>query len=175
MLTHLMLWRHLTVCLVHQNIICCTNVCLATSFLIFLLDAYTYSLCLQEKLDMELQVRFWPASCHQCSFAEITLTKSHFCKICLRLKHFLSLNYTRTHVYIDVLKCLHALSHNILFQYYQNSIEMIRSDFLAGHWKPYLLRALTLQPCYNGPINGGEVIFSTYTQYPIDVIMSELT
>ncbi|OQU77002.1 hypothetical protein SORBI_3010G253200 [Sorghum bicolor] len=45
-----------------------------------------------------------------------------------------------------------------LLEYYQNSIEMIRSDFLAGHWKPYLLRALTLQPCYNGPIIGGEVV-----------------
>jgi hypothetical protein len=50
---------------------------------------------------------------------------------------------------------------------------MIRSDFLAGHWKPYLLRALTLQPCYNGPINGGEVSFSTDAQY-LDVFMSEL-
>lgn len=45
-----------------------------------------------------------------------------------------------------------------LLEHYQNSIEMVRSDFLAGHWKPYLLRALTLQPCYNGPINGGEVV-----------------
>ncbi|CAN6220188.1 unnamed protein product [Urochloa humidicola] len=46
---------------------------------------------------------------------------------------------------------------NVL-EHYENSIEMIRSDFLAGHWKPYLLRALTLQPCYNGPTNGGEVV-----------------
>ncbi|CAN6192994.1 unnamed protein product [Urochloa humidicola] len=45
-----------------------------------------------------------------------------------------------------------------LLEHYENSIEMIRSDFLAGHWKPYLLRALTLQPCYNGPTNGGEVV-----------------
>ncbi|KAF8772151.1 hypothetical protein HU200_006149 [Digitaria exilis] len=44
-----------------------------------------------------------------------------------------------------------------LLEHYQNSIEMIRGDFIAGYWKPYLLRALTLQPCYNGPINGGEV------------------
>ncbi|KAL6873876.1 hypothetical protein ACP4OV_013958 [Aristida adscensionis] len=44
-----------------------------------------------------------------------------------------------------------------LLEHYQSSIEMIRRDFLSGHWKPYLLRALTLQPCYNGPINGGEV------------------
>jgi hypothetical protein len=45
----------------------------------------------------------------------------------------------------------------ILFQHYQSSIEMTRRDFLHGHWKPYLLRALTLQPCYDGPTNGGEV------------------
>jgi hypothetical protein len=52
---------------------------------------------------------------------------------------------------------------------------MTRREFLNGYWKLYLLRALTLEPCYDGPTNGGEVIFSTYTQYPIDVIMSELT
>ncbi|TVU07715.1 hypothetical protein EJB05_41081 [Eragrostis curvula] len=45
-----------------------------------------------------------------------------------------------------------------LLEHYQCSIEMIRRDFLSGHWKPYLLRAVTLQPCYNGPINGGEVV-----------------
>ncbi|KAM0821317.1 hypothetical protein ACQ4PT_072325 [Festuca glaucescens] len=43
-----------------------------------------------------------------------------------------------------------------LLEHYQNSIEMIRRDFLSGHWKPYLLRALTIQPCYDGPINGGQ-------------------
>jgi hypothetical protein len=59
-----------------------------------------------------------------------------------------------------VLNCLHSLPSIILFQRHQSSIEMIRRDFLSGHWKPYLLRALTLQPCYNGPINGGEVFFS---------------
>ncbi|KAL6603260.1 hypothetical protein ACP70R_043621 [Stipagrostis hirtigluma subsp. patula] len=45
-----------------------------------------------------------------------------------------------------------------LLEHHQSSIEMIRRDFLSGHWKPYLLRAITLQPCYNGPINGGEVV-----------------
>ncbi|GJM97518.1 hypothetical protein PR202_ga14450 [Eleusine coracana subsp. coracana] len=45
-----------------------------------------------------------------------------------------------------------------LLEDHQSSIEMIRRDFLSGHWKPYLLRALTLQPCYNGPTNGGEVV-----------------
>ncbi|CAD6338439.1 unnamed protein product [Miscanthus lutarioriparius] len=114
-------------------------------------------ICL-EKLDMELQVRVLACKLPLVFVHRDYFNEEPFCEICLRLKHFLSLNYARTHVYIDVLKCLHALSHHILFQYYQSSIEMIRSDFLAGHWKPYLLRALTLQPCYNGPINGGEVV-----------------
>ncbi|XP_051199033.1 L-arabinokinase [Lolium perenne] len=48
-----------------------------------------------------------------------------------------------------------------LLEHYHNSIEMIRRDFLSGHWKPYLLRALTLQPCYDGPINGGQVAART--------------
>ncbi|KAG2648476.1 hypothetical protein PVAP13_1NG027200 [Panicum virgatum] len=44
-----------------------------------------------------------------------------------------------------------------MLEHYQCGIEMIRRDLLTGHWKPYLLRAITLQPCYDGPINGGEV------------------
>lgn len=36
---------------------------------------------------------------------------------------------------------------------------MIRRDLLTGHWKPYLERALSLKPCYEGGINGGEVCF----------------
>jgi hypothetical protein len=40
---------------------------------------------------------------------------------------------------------------------------MIRRDLHTGHWKPYLERALTLKPCYDGPINGGEVTFSSFT------------
>lgn len=34
---------------------------------------------------------------------------------------------------------------------------MIRRDLLTGHWAPYLERALSLTPCYNSGINGGEV------------------
>lgn len=34
---------------------------------------------------------------------------------------------------------------------------MIRRDLLTGHWRPYLERAMTLNPCYEGGINGGEV------------------
>lgn len=34
---------------------------------------------------------------------------------------------------------------------------MIRRDLLTGHWKPYLERAISLKPCYEGGINGGEV------------------
>uniref|UniRef100_A0A453NA86 Galactokinase N-terminal domain-containing protein n=1 Tax=Aegilops tauschii subsp. strangulata TaxID=200361 RepID=A0A453NA86_AEGTS len=44
-----------------------------------------------------------------------------------------------------------------MLEHYQCGIEMIRRDLLTGHWKPYLLRALTLKPCYDRPINGGEV------------------
>jgi hypothetical protein len=44
-------------------------------------------------------------------------------------------------------------------QYYQSGVEMIRRDLLTGHWKPYLERAISLKPCYEGGINGGEVNF----------------
>ena len=56
----------------------------------------------------------------------------------------------------------HAVLYALLSlkkQHYQCGIEMIRRDLLTGHWKPYLLRALTLKPCYDRPINGGEVIY----------------
>lgn len=43
-------------------------------------------------------------------------------------------------------------------QHYQCGVEMVRRDLLTGHWKPYLQRAMTLHPCYDGPINGGEVM-----------------
>ncbi|KAJ4875417.1 Galactokinase protein [Raphanus sativus] len=41
--------------------------------------------------------------------------------------------------------------------YYQGGVEMIRRDLLAGCWAPYLERAVTLKPCYDGGIDGGEV------------------
>ncbi|KAG8069726.1 hypothetical protein GUJ93_ZPchr0006g42318 [Zizania palustris] len=44
-----------------------------------------------------------------------------------------------------------------MLEHYQCGIEMIRRDLLTGHWKPYLRRVVTLQPCYDRPINGGEV------------------
>lgn len=44
-----------------------------------------------------------------------------------------------------------------MLEYYQGGVEMIRRDLLTGHWKPYLERALSLKPCYEGGINGGEV------------------
>ncbi|XP_020691925.1 L-arabinokinase isoform X2 [Dendrobium catenatum] len=43
-------------------------------------------------------------------------------------------------------------------EYYEGGVEMIRRDFLAGQWIPYLSRALMLHPCYDGGINGGEVV-----------------
>ncbi|KAL4205295.1 hypothetical protein AMTRI_Chr01g113890 [Amborella trichopoda] len=44
-----------------------------------------------------------------------------------------------------------------MLEYYQGGVEMIRRDLLTGHWIPYLERALSLKPCYEEGINGGEV------------------
>ncbi|KAF2283531.1 hypothetical protein GH714_011857 [Hevea brasiliensis] len=44
-----------------------------------------------------------------------------------------------------------------MLEYYQSGVEMIRRDLLTGHWKPYLERAVSLKPCYEGGVNGGEV------------------
>lgn len=44
-----------------------------------------------------------------------------------------------------------------MLEYYQGGVEMIRRDLLTGHWRPYLERAASLKPSYEGGINGGEV------------------
>ncbi|KAI9191623.1 hypothetical protein LWI28_010997 [Acer negundo] len=44
-----------------------------------------------------------------------------------------------------------------MLEFYQGGVEMIRRDLLTGHWKPYLERAISLKPCYEGGINGGEL------------------
>ncbi|PIN15926.1 Galactokinase [Handroanthus impetiginosus] len=44
-----------------------------------------------------------------------------------------------------------------MLEFYQAGVEMIRRDLLTGHWRPYLERAISLNPCYEGGINGGEV------------------
>ncbi|PIA34112.1 hypothetical protein AQUCO_03900193v1 [Aquilegia coerulea] len=44
-----------------------------------------------------------------------------------------------------------------MLEHHQGGVEMIRRDLLTGRWAPYLLRAVSLQPCYDEPINGGEV------------------
>ncbi|KAH1056480.1 hypothetical protein J1N35_034545 [Gossypium stocksii] len=44
-----------------------------------------------------------------------------------------------------------------MLEFYQSGVEMIRRDLLTGHWKPYLERAISLKPCYEGGINGGGV------------------
>ncbi|XP_006401380.2 L-arabinokinase [Eutrema salsugineum] len=44
-----------------------------------------------------------------------------------------------------------------MLEYFQGGVEMIRRDLLAGCWAPYLERAVTLKPCYDGGIDGGEV------------------
>ncbi|KAE9588968.1 putative L-arabinokinase [Lupinus albus] len=44
-----------------------------------------------------------------------------------------------------------------MLEHYQCGVEMIRRDLLTGHWRPYLERAISLKPCYEAGINGGEV------------------
>ncbi|XP_010256451.1 PREDICTED: L-arabinokinase-like isoform X2 [Nelumbo nucifera] len=44
-----------------------------------------------------------------------------------------------------------------MLEHYQGGIEVTRRDFLTGHWAPYLKRSISLKPCYEGGINGGEV------------------
>ncbi|KAK1367624.1 L-arabinokinase [Heracleum sosnowskyi] len=44
-----------------------------------------------------------------------------------------------------------------MLEYFQGGVEMIRRDLLTGQWRPYLERAVTLKPCYEGGCNGGEV------------------
>jgi L-arabinokinase len=44
-----------------------------------------------------------------------------------------------------------------MLEFYQGGVEMIRRDLLTGHWQPYLERAISLKPCYEGGVNGGEV------------------
>ncbi|GLJ10428.1 hypothetical protein SUGI_0128050 [Cryptomeria japonica] len=44
-----------------------------------------------------------------------------------------------------------------MLEYYHGGVEMIRRDLLTGHWIPYLEHAIKLNPCYDQPINGGEV------------------
>lgn len=44
-----------------------------------------------------------------------------------------------------------------MLEHYHCGVEMIRRDLLTGHWIPYLERAVSLKPCYEGGINGGEV------------------
>lgn len=44
-----------------------------------------------------------------------------------------------------------------MLEYYQSGVEMIRRDLLTGHWTPYLERAISLKPCYEGGTNGGEM------------------
>lgn len=53
---------------------------------------------------------------------------------------------------------------------------MIRRDLLTGHWAPYLERALTLKPCYEGGTNGGEVlfIFSIWNYSGCNIVASSL-
>ncbi len=51
---------------------------------------------------------------------------------------------------------------------------MIRRDLLTGHWKPYLERAISLKPCYEGGINSGEVI-SSLLEFCYSILGKEIT
>lgn len=44
-----------------------------------------------------------------------------------------------------------------MLEYYQGGVEMIRRDLLTGHWRPYIERATSLKPSYDGGVNGGQV------------------
>ncbi|KAF5754009.1 putative L-arabinokinase [Helianthus annuus] len=44
-----------------------------------------------------------------------------------------------------------------MLEFYQGGVEMIRRDLLTGHWIPYLERATSLKPSYDGGVNGGQV------------------
>lgn len=44
-----------------------------------------------------------------------------------------------------------------MLEYYQGGVEMTRRDMLSGCWIPYLERAVSLKPCYEGGTNGGEL------------------
>ncbi|KAL0344948.1 UNVERIFIED_CONTAM: L-arabinokinase [Sesamum radiatum] len=45
-----------------------------------------------------------------------------------------------------------------MLEYCQCGVEIIRRDLLSGRWAPYIQRAITLKPCYEGGTNGGEVV-----------------
>ena len=42
---------------------------------------------------------------------------------------------------------------------------MTRRDMLSGCWIPYLERAVSLKPCYEGGTNGGEVFIFFYSYF----------
>ncbi|GJR45923.1 L-arabinokinase-like protein [Tanacetum coccineum] len=42
-------------------------------------------------------------------------------------------------------------------KWWSGGVEMIRRDLLTGHWRPYLERATSLKPSYDGGVNGGQV------------------
>lgn len=113
-----------------------------------------FFLFFQAKLDMELSVKHWLSSYLLSLFAVIILMKNRFWGICSRWNLIV--------VYLICTSTSCNLVDNLIIsssheQYYQSGVEMIRRDLLTGHWKPYLERAISLKPCYEGGTNGGEV------------------
>ncbi|XP_076933004.1 L-arabinokinase-like, partial [Bidens hawaiensis] len=44
-----------------------------------------------------------------------------------------------------------------MLEYYQGGVEMKKRDLFTGHWGPYLERAASLKPNYDGGVDGGQV------------------
>lgn len=136
---------------------------------------FTRTALFQEKLDMALSVKPLHTGCLLSLYAEIISMKSRFWEICLRydcllyfiIIIFLLLCWSSYHILVEIL-------YYIFEQYYQAGVEMIRRDLLTGHWKPYLERAISLKPCYEGGINGGEVI-SSLLEFCYSILGKEIT
>lgn len=130
---------------------------------------------LQGKLDMALSVKPWHSSYHLSLWEEIISMKNPFWEICLRCNNcfqsvIIIFCFFPFFLFLLSFSCLCGFScssfhfvlilviYDFLKQYYQCGVEMIRRDLLTGHWKPYLEHAISLKPCYEGGINGGEVL-----------------
>lgn len=117
-------------------------------------------------------VKLWHTNYHLCSYAEIILMKNHFLGICLRYNDFRNVLLFCFFCSKQLLSFLHSkfsISYSplvsffsSLLKFFNGGVEMIRRDLLTGQWEPYLERAITLNPSYQGGINGGEVCHFSY-------------
>ena len=121
---------------------------------------------------MELQVRFWPISCRLCLFAEITLTKSHFCESCLRLNHILSSDYGRSNLCLAVLKMPSFSIPSCSFSALPKQHWDDQKWFSCWTLETLLASCSNTSTMLQWPDKRWRGIFSTYTQYLIDIFMS---